>query len=524
MNSPLYMQEKHQTSHELKFHNLLGKSFIFVPTAGMRLAPEVLVLEIMREVFYKPHHGPSNKGLAPGENNNPEQNAVLHALRGRRKQAKHSRDISFYAPAYPSLAESGWLGKRRERVIYNFLLRGALAQHLWGRGETNEGKRGQKKLSNAIHDALIGEKSCLDDDLKGKDILAATLGASTFKPTIHDDVSVVSIVKDKLDMPSSVMRISGDSNDPLAKRIHDDLIAICEIECELPRMQWILLLMTFLRFALPMWLLAQMQLTMLLHGWLLKAADLDENLVIDKKEIEKALLERNLGLLHPTLTPTRQVHEHIEKYMKCRVEINIFLYCMESINPTIFGDKTLSLGEGGSKELSIRGLLDLVKNMSGEIKNMGRFNDIARGQDIKTFLTREGEQFSAWRNPLKKGQGKNIDEFLRVLYKAQVGDEGGGYFLEAQGRGIDRAFRVFPGQFLLKTIAHLSARKGRKGNGDAGTGILVLQDIENTFSEYGIDFATFADARPRLMQKLREMGLLVGSPDAGSSVAINPPW
>lgn len=518
MNNPLYMQKEHRTPHEPKFHNLIRDGFIFVPTAGMRLAPEVLVLEIMREVFYKPHYGHSNiKYLEPDKDNySKEQKAVLHALRGRRKQNKSSGDKSFHAPAYPSLAKLGWFGIRRERVIYNFLLRGALAQHLWGRGETDKGKRSQEKLSNTIYNALIGKESCLK-----KDILAATLGADAFESATWGDVS---IVKDKLDPPRAVMRTSRAGDDPLAKRIHDDLIAICEMEGKIPRMQWILLFMTFLRFALPMWLLAQMQLTVFLHGWLLKATDLNNNLVIGEKEIKKVLLERNSGLLHPTLTPTRQVQEHIEKYMKCRVEINIFLYCMESIKPTIFGDKTLSLDGEGSKELSIRGLLDLVQNMSGEIRNTDRFNDIARGQGIKTFLTREGEQFSAWRNPLRSGQGKNIDEFLRVLYRGQVGDEGGSYLLDAHGRGINRAFQVFPGQLLLKTIACLSDKKGRDDNANTGTGILMLQDIEDTFSEYGIDFATHADARPRLVQKLREMGLLVGSPDAGSSVAINSPW
>ena len=52
-----------------------------------------------------------------------------------------------------------------------------------------------------------------------------------------------------------------------------DLVAICDLEPELPRMQWLQLLMTFLRFALPMWLLAQMQITRLLHAWLIDAVD-----------------------------------------------------------------------------------------------------------------------------------------------------------------------------------------------------------------------------------------------------------
>jgi hypothetical protein len=54
--------------------------------------------------------------------------------------------------------------------------------------------------------------------------------------------------------------------------------------------------------------------------------------------------------------------------------------------------------------------------------------------------------------------------------------------------------------------------------------MLVLQDVEDHFSQYGIDFSTAADARPLLMNELQAMGLLRGSPDAGSSVAVANPY
>ena len=40
----------------------------------------------------------------------------------------------------------------------------------------------------------------------------------------------------------------------------------------------------------------------------------------------------------------------------------------------------------------------------------------------------------------------------------------------------------------------------------------------------GIDFSYAADARPLLMQEMQAMGLLAGSPDAGSSVAVSCPY
>jgi len=313
-----------------------------------------------------------------------------------------------------------------------------------------------------------------------------------------------------------------DEEDEIANRVTQDLTAMCDLEAELPRMQWLELLMTFLRFALPMWLLAQMQITGLLHAWLTDAVD--NGNIASADVVLRSLLRRNRGLLHPTLTPTRELFEHVERYMKCRVEVNIFLYCLEAIRQDRVGGKTLKLEGGGRDALSVDQLLILARDASGDIRDMERFRAIADGLDVRTFLTREGEAFAAWRNPLMRGQGKNIDEFFRVLYRAELGDEAGGYLLVPEGRGARRGFRVFPGQMLLKTATYLAAQGRWSSRPRRGAGKLVLEDVEEHFGQYGIDFSTAADARPLLMKELQEMGLLTGSPDAGSSVAVACPY
>jgi hypothetical protein len=140
-----------------------------------------------------------------------------------------------------------------------------------------------------------------------------------------------------------------------------------------------------------------------------------------------------------------------------------------------------------------------------------------------TFASRVSERYAAWRDPLNYGQGKNIDEFMRVLYRADRGDEAGGYLLIRQGRAESLSFRVFPGQMLLQTVAQL-ANRSKQGSNPSGGGKLVLKDIEEHFAEYGIDFTLAADARPSLMDELKALGLLAGSPDAGSSVAVSCPF
>ena len=526
MIEPLWRQEEYRTANEPKIHPLVRKSFIFVPSAGMRLAPEILALELMREVFFNRDYKETTatRNLDPDELDDERrprftdrQRAVLHALRGRRKKSKNSFTQRFFAPAYPSLAKSGWLGKNRERVICNFFLSGPIAQYLWGRGPgTEAGKRQQQELASGIRDALLGKRSCLDAALEGKDILAATLGPDGFDTDLDEPIRNL---VEKTGRSDAVMQAS---NDQLATRITRDFVAICNIEGEIPRLQWLQLLMTFLRFALPMWLLAQMQITRLLHHWLLEAVD--NGRIVDTVTIDAGLSARSQGLLHPTLAATRELFEHIECYMKCRVEVNILLYCLEQARAEQVGDKRLTRGGAGSDVLPLEALLSLARDASGDIRGSDRFIEIARGMDVQTFLTREGEQFSAWRNPLMKGQGKNIDEFFRVLYRAELGDEEGGYLLAPEGRGAKRGFRVFPGQLLLKTVTYMAAQDKWSCQPRGEAGKLVLQDVEELFGQYGIDFSTAADARPLLMKELQAMGLLTGSPDAGSSVAVACPY
>ena len=140
----------------------------------MRLAPEVLVLELMREVFFEDFaNGIGAKNLDP-DKMDEKQRAILYALRGRRKKTKASDAQVFFAPAYPSLAESAWLRKSEARVINNFLLGGPIAQYLWHNGPYVEDKiREQLIIVNQIRRALLGNNSYFGGSPEGKEILAS---------------------------------------------------------------------------------------------------------------------------------------------------------------------------------------------------------------------------------------------------------------------------------------------------------------------------------------------------------------
>lgn len=518
-NDNLYVS----SANEPIIHSLIRRSPVFVPSAGMRLSPEILVLELFREVFFDPHYGATGgRDLNPNEKLDdgryrylPAERAVIYTMRGRRRKSRNAKSKPFFAPAYPTLAKECWLGKNRERVINNFLLGGAVAQYLWHRGETEEKKLEQKKIADLLLAALVGQNSFDGGDVHDKDILSVALRSS---PSVVDKTLAV----DNIIKKTGSERVFELAKDNLSQRVTNDLLALCTLEKELPRMQWLQVLMTFLRFALPIWLLSHMRVTSLLHGWIISALD-DGNLT-GSERIETAIARRNEQLLQPTLMPTREIFEHTETYMKRRVELSILIYLLEKVRPAQLEDRRLKIQGGGAKILRMEDLLLLARDAAGDMKATHYFSNVAGTGKFRDFLTREAEKSAAWRDPLNKGQGKNIDEFFRVLYRDNLGDEAGGYLLMPEGRGRTRGFRVFPGQLLLKTITFLAAHERRTSCEIRGGGKLVLEDVENHFKQYGIDFSSAADARPLLMKELQAMGLLTGSPDAGSSVAVACPY
>ncbi len=528
MSEILNLELYEPTANEPQMRPLLKDSFVFVPTVGARLAPEVLVLELMREVFFERHYGDTTctSDLDPSRLDDMQrpvysksQQAVLHALRGRRKLNSERIVQQYYAPAYPQLAELAWLRKNSERVINSLLFGGAISQHLWSGGGDSQAKRDeQKTIVGKIVTALIGSHSHSDDGYRRCDILAATLMLE------HDPELATRAEQIMLRKTGETRQVIRVERDQMAERITSDFLSICDLERRLGRMQWIQLLMTFLRLALPLWLLAHMRITELLHEWLVDA--MENGTIATQKTIVQRLSTRNRELLHPTITPTRELLERIERYMRCRVEVNIMLRWIEIMEADGVRNKTLNVEPVSGSTLSISDLLPLARNARERMSCDHRFADDVSGLSTRTLLTRVGERFAAWRNPLKSGQGKNIDEFFRVLYRASIGDEYGGYLLIPEGRGSSRGFAVLPGQLLLTTIAYLAAAcpSSMSPVTRHGSGKLMLRNIEDHFAQYGVQFASTLDARPYLVDSLRAMGLLAGSPDAGSSVAVTSPF
>lgn len=503
------------------------EGFLAMPSVAMRLAPEVLLLELYREVFYSHDRRVTTVGvpLSPEQRGTDSQllytaseRAVINALQGRRKLTKQTKSEAFYAPAYKSLARHAWLAKKRERIIEKLLLRGALSQSLWATGRSTAALERQRLFSIALATALVGTEKQRTPPPGGfsADILAQAIEVSPSKDDINaGSAAICNLTDNESQGVASV-------EDPLPDRIFFDLLAICRLERSIPRLLWLQVLMTFLRFSLPMWLLAQMQMTVHLHRWLLAAVT--SATLPSTAEVQSCLTRRHERLLSPTITPTSELFDRITSYVKCRVETNLLLFCLETLRPKeLAGRKLVYQCSASVKDrVSIDRLLSVAAAAQADLQSEPVY---ANAPSPAVFLERTcAQRFSAWRDPLNKGQGANIDEFFRVLYRADQGDDLGGYLLHREGRGETKGFRVFPGSLLLQTVCFLASRDKRRKSLVPGGGRLVLQDVEDHFSAYGIDFSIAADARPLIIGSLQDLGLLHGSPDAGSSVAVSCPF
>jgi len=518
---PSLIQSYNTSVNEPIFNPLIVDSFVFIPSAGMRLAPELLLIELYREVFYKERYGSAyNSEFKLDESDsalyNEREIIVLSILMGRRKKTNNTKNTAnFYAPAYPELARNVWFGKKRERVVNSFYLCGPLAQYFSNHRDVSVLDDFVKKYVRA----LLGNNS-MNSDSEVAELLSLILNQDKDKEDELQE-SGEQILAEKLKGKNRAIDNFGD--DVLSNQIYHDTLALMALEKDLPRMQWIQVYMTFLRFILPIWLMSQMNITKIIHHELF--AIFSEKKSHNFEEIDKQFHARNENLLHPSITPTREIFEITEQYMKNRIELNIMLYLLTALNPEeLSPDKSLTYNKNGSGCIPLSKLFDIAQNSVNRIDEVKWFSSDTE-LDFEKKLIRKAEAHSGWVNPLQKGQGKNIDEFFRVLYQDLEGDEQGGSLLEPNNmRASARGFRVFPGQLLLKTIVFLASREKRENGLVQGGGLLVLEDVENHFQKYGIDFGYATEARPELLNNLSALGLLKGSPDAGSSAAVVCPF
>ena len=111
-----------------------SNSLVFAPTAGMRLAPEVLVFELFRELGYGDSRNADEtkaqefSDVVDTPSLSKAERLLLATCRGRQKEDEGTRRSEFfYAPPYLGLSRHAWLRKRTDRTMRDYFLGGPLA-------------------------------------------------------------------------------------------------------------------------------------------------------------------------------------------------------------------------------------------------------------------------------------------------------------------------------------------------------------------------------------------------------------
>ncbi|MBM4229860.1 MAG: hypothetical protein FJ184_03805 [Gammaproteobacteria bacterium] len=491
-----------------------GKSFAFLQTTGNRDAPETLILELFREIFFDPVS--SKVGAQPLSPDFPDfsrgERAVLNLARGRLKKNRNSVGDGFFAPVYPEQARGGWLRQKSDRAIRHHFIEGALAhglQHL------NDQER--EEQAALIVRALMGSNRPTNhSDVRSRELLAAAVADTSFEPgkwqmrnESEAAVHLATSFQAKNDPALSLGK-----GDPLAELIANDFSRLCEMEQHLPRLLWLEWLKSFLRLAVPIWVLSRMRIAVMLRDWSVSA--MEGAGFPSEDAIKKAIQTRWQGIFHPTSTGTTEIAQHISKFMRARIELSILIYLLrESVGEKLF-DKSLSISSPGADRITV---YELLQSFSVMPRAKGRAGN---NEGIRIDLVRAAESFPAWANPLNVGTGKNIDEFLRALRRFQPVEEDRGYLAEAIPRTDPPQSVVFPGPAMIRLVLALCYLR-KAGQPDELRGKLVLSDLEQHFQRYGLEFSASAGARPRLISELSRLGLLKGSPDAGEYAELVVP-
>jgi len=517
----------HSGKNEPPLPGLVSKSFVFVNTTGLRETSEILLLELFRELFFEKFSGSKSSVLLDPERKNlysVEEKAVLYLTRGRSKKNKIKDFSGYYAPAYPSLARGAWLRQKSDRQLRDTVFRGFIAQSL----RDNSGQE-LLDISKKLVSAFVGYRSIDVSGIAEIEILSAALSNSSFD---KDEFDLLGASEATTKLENILFEaISGSKEqsytfkssffDSFALTLTQDLIAICELEKKAPRLQWLEIVKCYLRVSICSWVLAKMKITVWLRDEILKVLE-NHDYLPDEKLFNDFLKNRNLNLFSPSSSATDGPNVHVDVYVRARVELTVLCFMLQSVGGIDDLDKyELVATDKGGKKIPVIEFITLFANLRNGIE------EIIAPLTLRQWLLRTCEKFSAWTSPRKKGQGKNLDEFLRVLARSSEGDGDTGYLVTPIRRGSRTMnYSIFPGPMLIKTIAYLASQKKKKLdlNTKKKSGRMVLSDLENHFRIYGIEFGMTAGARQKLITELQSLGLLVGSPDAGDSVSVKTPF
>lgn len=478
---------------------------LWVPAAAPRQAPEELVLELMRSVFYAGTRPSVDraKALSPSISDLlPVEAAIVRTLRGRQKKEATSsaRIAHYYAPAYPELARASWLRRKDARVIEQFLFRTVFGGHISSYPSDEYRARLREQFARGTVSALLGD-TLKSESGQSIDILAAALPHSRdMAPDAHQSLAAILDVSDAHSRRiGRTLGVDEDRHYPSCKfyrTASKDWLALMGLEPYLSRHHWLSLLSCYLRIVVPMAALVQTRGIVLLDGWIRSA--IRGQPVPTRVEIETGLVERGRQLLRPTQDLCSDHLDAIAEYMRARARVSALIkdlvekgtLTVEQASRTVVARR-----DPAPTEIGITELLETISarheqyadTVSGE---MG----IARGDDFpERRAARLCERHSVWRKPLDVGPGKLLKWLMYPMYCIGQFDERGSHLLVQPGRRL--MFTIEPGPLVLQFMTLMCSIRMREAGGRPP----VLHDVEEHLRDYGIDFSARPAGRNLLM-------------------------
>lgn len=507
----------------------LSNSFIFVATAGLRETPDILLLELFRELFFK--NFSSSKGqhhLDPNKNDSTiylnfsdKEKAILYLTRGRVKKIKGRENAGFYSPAYASIARGGWLRPEAEHQIRDSLFKGFIAQSL----KFSPADARPKMISNVseiIINALIGQNSNINLPNQNIEFMWEAVKGTNISEIedLRDKgqaiENLVDVIQDAIDGNKRSFTFVSPIFDEYSDILTNDFLELCKLEARVPRLQWLEILKCYLRISNCSWILSKMKITVWLRDQILCAVE-NPDYFIAESDFYKFLAERNRNLFIASSGATDGPNIHVKTYVRARIELTLLTYALHSLSlKDDFLSQELVCSDGKSDQMPAVDFILLFK------QHRNKLSELFGNLTVKQWLIRNCEKYPGWTDPFKKGQGKPLSEALRVLSRSEISDGDSGYLVTPiRGVGRSNSYSIFPGPMLIKSIVYLASKSKARSS---QIGRLVLSDVENHFRLYGIEFGVAAGARPRLISELQDLGLLNGSPDAGDSVEVKSPF
>ncbi|MDB4619118.1 hypothetical protein OAH15_00355 [bacterium] len=492
-------------------------SFLRLATTGQRNSPEELLQELYRSLFFKRFSEGAKEELHPKIHEDPKR-AALEAYSGRIKSAGSNKGERYYACPYPSFTDKSWERSNAERPLTNLLFHGALAQASFrpGPGKSEKRKTSFKdEYLPLIINALIGNPKLDDQGVETQDFFSCTV-----KKTLGDlnEREVIDNIYSKIETNVANGIHSFDCSgkgDLLADVIKKDFQYLCEQEPHLPRYHWIQLLLGFLSVSSCSWLLSQMRLTVYLFNWIIDI--LDGEKPPSAECIEKKFTNRYLGLFKVSEEPKREIYDHVESYAKSRVGLLIII---EKLIKSNIIDPEEPISGNPNKLANFLSQCSSKRNTFSEsVKREYGYSE------ANVFVRRMGESFGQWKKPRKTGVGKNIEEYLRVLYKPATSSGINESYLivreRAKGMLSNETYgKILPGPITMQLFLFLASKTKSKIN---EKGRLTIEELTSKFRSYGIDYKQ-SGAFEILKNDLLTAGLMKGSPDASSMAQLEDPF